>query len=165
MSAEHGVYVELLPKGKIKRDLAGVSGEVSLEGTTVSDEVILFSELSFGPYAVVVDLIRFQAKAILKHDDHGGLGRAIGGGDGDDAVHGAGHAAVDGCADETARRAHNGTHQHRIALFHRGGARRADMLLHGQHDLFGQGHGDSGHTGCFLFMRHARAEGAAFEFG
>ena len=54
MSAEHGVYVELLPKGKIKRDLAGVSGEVSLEGTTVSDEVILFSELSFGPYAVVV---------------------------------------------------------------------------------------------------------------
>ena len=73
MSAEHGVYVELLPKGKIKRDLAGVSGEVSLEGTTVSDEVILFSELSFGPYAVVVDLIRFQAKAILKHDDHGGL--------------------------------------------------------------------------------------------
>jgi len=39
------------------------------------------------------------------------------------------------------------------------------MLLHGQHDLFGQGHGDSGHTGCFLFMRHARAEGAAFEFG
>ena len=27
----------------------------SLEGTTISDEVILFSELSFGPYAVVVD--------------------------------------------------------------------------------------------------------------
>lgn len=73
MSAEHGAYVELLTKGKIKRDLAGVSGEVSLEGTTISDEVILFSELSFGPYAVVVDLIRFQAKAILKHDDHGGL--------------------------------------------------------------------------------------------
>lgn len=73
MSAEHGVYVELLPKGKIKRDLAGVSGEVSLEDTTISDEVILFSELSFGPYAVVVDLIRFQAKAILKHDDRGGL--------------------------------------------------------------------------------------------
>lgn len=73
MSAEHGAYVELLTKGKIKRDLAEVSGEVSLDGTTVSDEVILFSELSFGPYAVVVDLIRFQAKAILKHDDHGGL--------------------------------------------------------------------------------------------
>ena len=73
MSAEHGAYVELLQKGEIKRDLAGVSGEVSLEGTTISDEVILFSELSFGPYAVVVDLIRFQAKAILKHDDHGGL--------------------------------------------------------------------------------------------
>ena len=37
MSAEHGAYVELLPKGKIKRDLAGESGEVSLDGTaTVS---------------------------------------------------------------------------------------------------------------------------------
>lgn len=77
MSAEHGAYVELLPKGKIKRDLAEVSGEVSLDGTTISDEVILFSELSFGPYAVVVDLIRFQAKAILKHDDHSGLADMI----------------------------------------------------------------------------------------
>ena len=35
MSAEHGAYVELLQKGEIKRDLAGVSGEVSLEGTTM----------------------------------------------------------------------------------------------------------------------------------
>ena len=26
MSAEHGAYVELLQKGEIKRDLAGVSG-------------------------------------------------------------------------------------------------------------------------------------------
>ena len=73
MSAEHGAYVELLQKGEIKRDLAGVSGEVSLEGTTISAEVIMFSELSFGPYAVVVDLIRFPAKAILKQDDHGCL--------------------------------------------------------------------------------------------
>ena len=98
-------------------------------------------------------------------DDDSRYRTAVGHMHGLHGLHGAGHAAVDGCADETARRAHNGTHQHRIALFHRGGARRADMLLHGQHDLFGQGHGDSGHTGCFLFMRHARAEGAAFEFG
>ena len=73
MSAEHGLYVELLPDGKIKRDLAGSSGEASLEDTTVSDEVILFSELNFEPYAVVVDLIRSQARAILMHDSHGGL--------------------------------------------------------------------------------------------
>ena len=73
MSAEHGVYVELLPGGKIKRDLAGSSGEASLEDTVVSGEVILFSELIFEPYAAVVDLIRSQARAILMHNDHGGL--------------------------------------------------------------------------------------------
>ena len=73
MSSEHGLYVELLPDGKIKRDLVGSSGEASLEDTVVSDEVILFSELNFEPYAVVVDLIRSQARAILMHDSHGGL--------------------------------------------------------------------------------------------
>ena len=55
MSAEHGVYVELLPEGKIKRDLAGISGEVSLAEAKISDEVFLFSELIFEPYAAVVD--------------------------------------------------------------------------------------------------------------
>ena len=73
MSSEHGLYVELLPDGKIKRDIVGSSGEASLEDTVVSGEVILFSELNFEPYAVVVDLIRSQASAILMHDDHGGL--------------------------------------------------------------------------------------------
>ena len=73
MSAEHGVYVELLPEGKIKRDFAGISGEVSLAEAKISDEVFLFSELIFEPYAAVVDQIRSQAKAILIHDDHGGL--------------------------------------------------------------------------------------------
>ena len=73
MSSEHGLYVELLPDGKIKRDIVGSSGEASLEDTVVSGEVILFSELNFEPYAVVVDLIRSQARAILMHDSHGGL--------------------------------------------------------------------------------------------
>ena len=49
MSSEHGLYVELLPDGKIKRDLVGSSGEASLEDTVVSGEVILFSELNFEP--------------------------------------------------------------------------------------------------------------------
>lgn len=73
MDVEHGVYVELLPVGKIKRDLAGILGEVTLAETKISDEILLFSELIFEPYAAVVDQIRSQASAILMHDDHGGL--------------------------------------------------------------------------------------------
>ena len=73
MSSEHGVYVELLPGGKIKRDLAGIPGEVPLAGTKISAEIFSFSELIFEPYAVVVDLIRSQARAVLRRDDHGGL--------------------------------------------------------------------------------------------
>lgn len=73
MSAEQGVYVELLPDGKIKRDLAGILGEVPLAETKISDEILLFSELIFEPYAAVVDQIRSQARAILMYDEHGGL--------------------------------------------------------------------------------------------
>lgn len=73
MSAEHGVYVELLPDGKIKRDLAGIPGEVPLAEAKISDEIFLFSELIFEPYAAVVDQIRSQARAILMYDEHGGL--------------------------------------------------------------------------------------------
>ncbi len=61
MEKGFGLYVTLLPKGKIKRDLTGPAGEVSLEDTTIQDELILFSELSFGPYAQVVDMIRTSA--------------------------------------------------------------------------------------------------------
>lgn len=50
-------------------------------------------------------------------DDDSRYRTAVGHMHGLHGLHGAGHAAVDGCADETARRAHNGTHQHRIALF------------------------------------------------
>ena len=73
MSAEHGVYVELLQDGKIKRDLAGIPGEVPLAETKISDEILLFSELIFEPYAAVVDQIRSQARTILMYDEHGGL--------------------------------------------------------------------------------------------
>ena len=73
MSAEHGVYVELLQDGKIQRDLAGIPGEVPLAETKISDEILLFSELIFEPYAAVVDQIRSQARAILMYDEHGGL--------------------------------------------------------------------------------------------
>ena len=73
MSTEHGVYVELLPRGKIKRDIAGYPGDVPLAEAKISDEIFLFSELIFEPYAVVVDQIHAQARAILMYDDHGGL--------------------------------------------------------------------------------------------
>ena len=73
MSAEQGVYVELLPEGKIKKDLAGILDEVSFAEAKISDEIFLFSELIFEPYAAVVDLIRSQARTILMYDDHGGL--------------------------------------------------------------------------------------------
>ena len=67
------MYVELLQDGKIKRDLAGIPGEVPLAETKISDEILLFSELIFEPYAAVVDQIRSQARAILMYDEHGGL--------------------------------------------------------------------------------------------
>lgn len=65
-----GLYVTLLPKGNIKRDLAGPAGKVSLEGTTIQDELIMFSELSFGPYAEVVDVIRASAAFLCVDNDN-----------------------------------------------------------------------------------------------
>lgn len=58
MAAEYGLYLSVLSEGHIKRDLAGPAGKVSLEDATIQDELILFSELSFTPYAQVVDMIR-----------------------------------------------------------------------------------------------------------
>lgn len=58
MAAEYGFYLSVLSEGHIKRDLTGPAGKVSLEDTTIQDELILFSELSFTPYAQVVDMIR-----------------------------------------------------------------------------------------------------------
>ena len=57
MTGDYGLYLSLGQNGHIKRDLAGLAGEVSLEDAVIQDELILFSELSFEPYALVVDLI------------------------------------------------------------------------------------------------------------
>lgn len=73
MAKEHGLYVTLLPKGKIKRDLTGAASKVSLNEVSIQDELILFSELSFEPYAMVVDAIRNMAANIMRQDeDHYG---------------------------------------------------------------------------------------------
>lgn len=52
-----GLYVSVSSDGKIKRNLTA-RGEVKIKATTVADEIILFSELNFGPYAQVVDMLR-----------------------------------------------------------------------------------------------------------
>lgn len=49
MTAEYGLYLSVLSDGHIKGDLTGPAGKVSLEDTTIQDELILFSELSFTP--------------------------------------------------------------------------------------------------------------------
>lgn len=70
MAAEYGLYLSALSDGHIKRDLTGPAGKVSLKDTTIQDELILFFELSFTPYAQVVDMIRTSA-AYLCVDDSG----------------------------------------------------------------------------------------------
>ncbi len=69
MGKDFGLYVTLLPKGKIRRVLTGPAGEVSLEDTTIQDELILFSELSFEPYAQVVDMIRTSVGFVIDQDE------------------------------------------------------------------------------------------------
>lgn len=66
MKTNCGVYVSISPDGTLKRDLAAVLGKIPLEDTTVEDEIITFSELDFGPYAEVVDLIITSA-AFIPH--------------------------------------------------------------------------------------------------
>jgi len=69
MKTDCGLYVFVTPDGKLKRDLAAVSGKVSLDATTIEDEIITFSELDFGPYAMVVDLI-LTSVAFIPHEGH-----------------------------------------------------------------------------------------------
>lgn len=73
MADDFGLYLSLTKDGHIKRDLTGIAGKVSLDDTTIKDELILFSELNFEPYALVVDLIRYSAGNLIVLDaDHYG---------------------------------------------------------------------------------------------
>lgn len=67
MKTDCGLYVSVTPDGTLKRDLAAISGKVSLTNTTVEDEIIASSELDFGPYAEVVDLI-ITSSAFIPHE-------------------------------------------------------------------------------------------------
>ena len=73
MAADAGLYLSLLPEGHIKRGLTGPAGKTSLEDTTIQDELILFSELIFTPYAQVVDMIRTSVRYLCV-DDNGNTG-------------------------------------------------------------------------------------------
>lgn len=69
MSEDFGLYLSLTTDGHIKRDLAGPAGKVSLEDTTIRDELISFSELSFTPYAQVVDIIHTSVVYLCADSD------------------------------------------------------------------------------------------------
>ena len=55
---QFGLYVTLEDDGYIKRTLISETGEKDLPFTSIQDEVILFSELNFEPYAAVIDIIQ-----------------------------------------------------------------------------------------------------------
>ena len=69
MAEDFGLYLSSTKDGHIKRDLAGPAGKVSLDDTPIQDELILFSELNFEPYALVVDLVRNCAGSIMVQDE------------------------------------------------------------------------------------------------
>lgn len=62
LQKDYDIYVTLFPGGKIKRDIVRQSGDVSLEDTTIQDELIMYSKLSMGPYAKIVDTIHLPAQ-------------------------------------------------------------------------------------------------------
>lgn len=70
MEEDFGLYLSLTEDGHIKRDLAGPADKVSLEDTTIQDELILFSELSFEYYAEVVDMIRTSVAFLCADNDN-----------------------------------------------------------------------------------------------
>lgn len=64
-----GLYLSLGPAGAIERELLGVGGKADLGATTICDELILFSELDFIFYALVVDRIRTAVRFLCVDND------------------------------------------------------------------------------------------------
>lgn len=61
---KQGVMVSISKDGIVSRKVIGAEKSTELEVTTPEEEILLFSELSFGPYAVVVDAIRYRTNQI-----------------------------------------------------------------------------------------------------
>lgn len=59
-----GLYITLEKDGNIKRNLITESGEQELPATTIKDEIVEFSELNFGPYSKIGDVIEEFADKI-----------------------------------------------------------------------------------------------------
>lgn len=64
LNPQIGLYVTLENDGYIRRTLITESGEQELPATTIKDEIIEFSELNFGPYSKIVDIIQDIADSI-----------------------------------------------------------------------------------------------------
>ena len=71
MEKKLGLYVSVSGDGHLKRTLVSVSGETELEATTLNDEVILFSELNYSYYALIVDRIKLASRFLLARDKDG----------------------------------------------------------------------------------------------
>lgn len=69
MRSAYGVYVSLSPKGILERQLVTVNGEIDLPETTPEEEIVLYSELNFEPYAAVVDMLRTTAAFLPAEED------------------------------------------------------------------------------------------------
>lgn len=65
-----GLYVALEKDGNIKRNLITETGEQELPATTIKDEIIEFSELNFGPYSKIVDVLQELANNIKTEGKH-----------------------------------------------------------------------------------------------
>ena len=97
------------------------------------------------------------------HDDHSGLGRAVGGGDGGDLRDRTGDAGVDVRGHKAPGLSDDGAYVHLIALGHSRRRRSADVLAHGQDDLGRKRHRDRLKVGSSLLVRNSRALRRAFE--
>ena len=53
-----GLHVFVSPDGRLEKTLDTEKGMISLEPTSIADEIILFSELNYHYYAIVVDKIK-----------------------------------------------------------------------------------------------------------
>ena len=71
MGKNLGLYVSLNTDGSLNRTLVSVFGETQLEPTSVKEEIILFSELSFRYYAFIVDRIRISSGFLMTQDTDG----------------------------------------------------------------------------------------------
>lgn len=68
MEKQLGLYVRLCPDGKIERTLCSRKGEEKLPDTTLGNELIAYSELNFGPYAELLEIVE-QLSAEVENDD------------------------------------------------------------------------------------------------